>query len=420
MSLPAYYLRSSLTGLPLQTPNISAKSHTFVAYTEEHKRTAEMFFQISQSLGWIILVMSVGFLAINRLSDMYILWDLPQLLYLLMFLDIQYPPNLNEFLRGLRNLHFYYFPNLYGVPLERQNSPAPFYAELFDVNFLRCTGQILILLCIYLVTYLLLKLSYVIINKSERLQSYEGFKKFVYKGLLRYRWHYTNDFFFVTTSIMVLAIVAQTFDLTEFYLTIPTFVLMGCSAVGYVGFPVFVATKLYRHIGNIKKGKLIENLKCFYRGIEKTNSFGISLILLRYLRKILYSICIPLLGAYPLFVLPILTVSSFLFGLFILSTRPFKKRISNIINVMTEATVVVVLLLISVMQFEAGVFSINVNWILGWVCSIAIILMILTQLFYIFCKTMFYLEPENSDKYEKGIDGQRISMRTKSFVRRKA
>lgn len=54
-----------------------------------------MFFQMSQSLGWIILIISIGFLIINRLSDAYILWDFPQLLYFLTYLDIQYPPNLN-------------------------------------------------------------------------------------------------------------------------------------------------------------------------------------------------------------------------------------------------------------------------------------------------------------------------------------
>ena len=87
-----------------------------------------MFFQISQSLGWIILIISIGFLAINRLSDIYILWDFPQLLYFLIYLDIQYPPNLNEFLRGLKNLNLYFFPNIFPISSQRQNSPAPFYA----------------------------------------------------------------------------------------------------------------------------------------------------------------------------------------------------------------------------------------------------------------------------------------------------
>lgn len=87
-----------------------------------------MFFQISQSLGWIILIISVGFLAINRLSDIYILWDFPQLFYFLIYLDIQYPPNFNEFIRGLRNLSLYFFPNLFKMPDIRQVSPPPYYS----------------------------------------------------------------------------------------------------------------------------------------------------------------------------------------------------------------------------------------------------------------------------------------------------
>lgn len=226
-----------------------------------------MFFQISQSIGWIILIISIGFLAINRLSDIYILWDFPQLLYLLVYLDIQYPPNLNEFLRGLKNLNLYFFPNVFSMPSIRQYSPAPFYAESYDVNFLRCSGHILIIFIIYIMIYVILKLSYFIIQRSEKLQTYEKFTKAVYKGLLRYRWHYTNDFFFVTTINIITFSISQTWDLSEYHLRILTFVLIIICVIAYLGFPIFVAIKLYRHIDNIKKGKLIENLKCFYRGI---------------------------------------------------------------------------------------------------------------------------------------------------------
>lgn len=60
----------------------------------------------------------------------------------------------------------------------------------------------------------------------------------------------------------------------------------------YLVFPLFVSYKLYKHFGNISKGKLVANLQCFYRGIEKTNKFGVSLILIRYFRKLTYCIII--------------------------------------------------------------------------------------------------------------------------------
>ena len=78
---------------------------------------------------------------------------------------------------------------------------------------------------------------------------------------------------------------------------------------------------------------MVTNLQCFYRGIEKTNKFGISLILLRYFRKIMYAIIIGIFTEEPMFALPILTFTSVLLGLFIFINKPFKKRLSNIINV---------------------------------------------------------------------------------------
>lgn len=69
--------------------------------------------------------------------------------------------------------------------------------------------------------------------------------------------------------------------------------------------------------------------------MDKTNRFGVSLILLRYLRKLLFAICVPMLSDRPAFALPILTMSSLLFGIFIIIYKPFKRRISNIVNAVT-------------------------------------------------------------------------------------
>lgn len=51
--------------------------------------------QFSEGITWLILLISLIFLFINRLSDLYVLWDTAQLLYVLIFLNIQYPPPLN-------------------------------------------------------------------------------------------------------------------------------------------------------------------------------------------------------------------------------------------------------------------------------------------------------------------------------------
>lgn len=282
------------------------------------------------------MIVSVGFLAINRLSDVYIIWDLSQLLYLLIFLDVQYPANLNEFLLGLKNTHLYLLPNLFSMPQTRQNSSSPYYAYAHDVNFLRSAGHNFVVVLVVVGSYLVLKLLQLLAERIERLKSNEQLKRVVYKGLLRFRWHYTNDFFFLTFLNMVSFTMAQTQDFNTSYKLFPlAAALMLLSLVGHIGFPIFVAVKLYRHFGNIAKGKLIDNLKCFYRGIEKTNKFGVALILLRYARKLLFALVVPLLSARPLLALPILTMSSALLGLFIFVHKPFKKRISNVVNVLT-------------------------------------------------------------------------------------
>lgn len=107
------------------------------------------------------------------------------------------------------------------------------------------------------------------------------------------------------------------------------------SMIIYIGFPIFVGLKLYKHFPNISRGKMVANLKCFYRGIEKTNKFGIALILIRYLRKILYCVIIGIFSSEPMFALPILMFSSVLMGLFIFVNMPFKKRLSNILTIAT-------------------------------------------------------------------------------------
>lgn len=113
VNLPAYYVVSSKTNYNLQSPNITVKLSSFIAYTYEQVYTASIMAQFSEGISWFIILFSLFFLFVNRLSDAYILWDTAQLLYLLIFLDIQYPPNLNEFFVGMSNIHFLFVPSIF-------------------------------------------------------------------------------------------------------------------------------------------------------------------------------------------------------------------------------------------------------------------------------------------------------------------
>lgn len=121
--------------------------------------------QFSEGICWFIILVTLLFLVINRISDTYALWDTAQLLYLLIFLDIQYPPNLNDFLVGLKNIHFLFIPSIFAgvAPTDRLVSSPPFYAYAYDSSFIRTAGSpfLIIIVCviIFMILYLIELLS---------------------------------------------------------------------------------------------------------------------------------------------------------------------------------------------------------------------------------------------------------------------
>lgn len=165
IKLPAYYVSSTNTELPLQTPKIYVAPHSFTKYSLDQQLTGSIIYQISESLTIIIVIVSAGFIWLNRLSDVYIIWDITQLVYLLIFLDVQYPSNLNEFILGLKNTHLYMFPNIVKMPDIRQNSTSAYYAYAYDVNFLRSAGHNIVIALIVIGVYLLLKVMQLLTSK---------------------------------------------------------------------------------------------------------------------------------------------------------------------------------------------------------------------------------------------------------------
>ena len=151
--------------------------------------------------------------------------------------------------------------------------------------------------------------------------------------------------------------------------------------IAYLGFPIFVAIKLYKHYPNISRGKMVQNLKCFYRGIEKTNKFGIAFILIRYIRKVLYCVLIAVFSKEPMFVIPILMFSSVLIALFLFVNMPYKKRLSNIITIGSEVVLVIFYIVIALINFESVSFGATTKYMLGWVCTILLIIMIFALIF---------------------------------------
>ena len=95
VELPAHNVISGSSGYNLQNANLTVKLESYVAYDYEHIYQGDIASEYGTGLSWFILLLSIFFLINNRLSDLYILWDTSQILYVILFLQIQYPPTLN-------------------------------------------------------------------------------------------------------------------------------------------------------------------------------------------------------------------------------------------------------------------------------------------------------------------------------------
>lgn len=95
VNLAAYRLTSAQTNYPLQNPYLMINVPDFTAYSNSQIYSGIIVGQFSEGISWFIMLLSIFFLFKNRLSDLYVLWDTAQLLFSLIFLNIQYPPNLN-------------------------------------------------------------------------------------------------------------------------------------------------------------------------------------------------------------------------------------------------------------------------------------------------------------------------------------
>lgn len=104
---------------------------------------------------------------------------------------------------------------------------------------------------------------------AEKMKEYPKVKKTLFKWLLRFRWHHTSDLFFLTYDIILLYAVSEIVQIQNNPDNVPSLVFSFFMLILYIVFPLFVGYKLYKHYPNIAKGRMVRNLQCFYRGIEK-------------------------------------------------------------------------------------------------------------------------------------------------------
>lgn len=255
------------------------------------------------------------------------------------------------------------------------------------------------------------------------MKEHPDIKAFIYKGILRYRWHHVSDIMFLTYGFMMLFAFSEINYMSENPNNIFSNALAILTCVVYIAWVLFVGYKLNKHFKHISQGKMVNNLKCFYRGIQKENKFGVALVLIRYARKLFYTLIISIFATDPMFALPILMFTSILMSLFLFVNMPYKKKLSNIITLASEIILVVVYILLAVINFNDETFTASMKHTIGWICCILLALMIFSLIYEIFCKTMFYLEPQVSPAEALRKDTNKevlLTDKERDYLRKKA
>lgn len=108
----------------------------------------------------LMLVLFFGNLLLNSGHLSYLIIDSYQLLFMVLFLAVDYPPHLNHFLFGFRVTHYLFLPQIFrGSPTSdySSNTPEKFGVIVPDVYFLNNAGPALTIIATASTVLLLVK-----------------------------------------------------------------------------------------------------------------------------------------------------------------------------------------------------------------------------------------------------------------------
>lgn len=110
-------------------------------------------------------------LVFNIGAALYPIFDCLQLLFLLLFCNIDFAPLLNHFLFGMRYMHFLYLPQIFAQGNSNSHllklSPEKFGAALTDISFLGNVGPAFIIIFCFAVILIVGKLLHYILGRSK-------------------------------------------------------------------------------------------------------------------------------------------------------------------------------------------------------------------------------------------------------------
>jgi hypothetical protein len=169
-------------------------------------------------------------LGLNSGHLSYLVIDYYQLLFMVLFLGIDYPPALNHFLYGFRYSHYLFLPQVFrGDPQQQYSSATPdkFGVIVPDVHFLNNAGPALLVVGAALAALLLAKGSEWLLLKARRCRSNrvgdEGSEpqeeesrcmQLLKAVVSRFKWNYFNDVIYTLYFSLLLFAFSQLYDLT--------------------------------------------------------------------------------------------------------------------------------------------------------------------------------------------------------------
>jgi hypothetical protein len=223
-----------------------------------------------ESLGKAICVtVTLAFLAallFNIGCALYQLLDCLQLMFLLLFCNVDFSPALNHFLFGLRYLQFLYLPQIFASDSVQSKllrlSPNKFGSLLSDITFLGNTGPAFIIVFTFAGLLILCKLADMCINRKqasvadappEDLMESPPEKPLRLRlaGLIidRFRYNYTNDVAYLVYYYLAVFSMTQmlSFTVKNSYNYVSNFFsVVFVIAIGASPFLVFFLVRSYR------------------------------------------------------------------------------------------------------------------------------------------------------------------------------
>lgn len=212
---------------------------------------------------------------------------------------------------------------------------------------------------------------------------------------LRLRWHHANDLMFLLQlNIMFFGFSQLKAPDVDTSFGIFSLVMAILAILAWLAWIFFILRKISKHKIRIIAGLLERNLTTFYQGMLPVSRLGVFFQFLFYCRRCMEAALIGLAGTLPLYVLPVLLLSSVFVILLILYYRPFLLPVHNFVTIAAEGILMVIYIIITVITYNDTYLTNRAKFALGWIAVVLGVFLILALCLFLVVKLV---DPEFFD-----------------------